>query len=212
MSGAALKLDERYTWADYCGWPDGERWEIIGGVAFDMSPAPVIRHQAVVGELYRQFDNTFINNKCRVFVAPTDVKLSEEDVVEPDVFVVCETERINRTHIEGAPTLVVEVLSPSTAKKDRTIKMDLYAASGVKEFWIVDPESSVVEVFALALGAYRLDGSYENDGSYVGGAKSVVFPELSIDLKPVFGNGEQGAWGGDQSELMRVKEESAVYE
>ncbi len=207
MRGAALKLNERYNWSDYCGWSDDERWEIIGGGAFNMSPAPVIRHQAIVGELHRQFANVFLDKKCRVFVAPTDVKLSDEDVVEPDVFVVCELDRIKRTHIEGAPTLVVEVLSPSTKKKDRTLKMDLYAASGVKEFWIVDPDSSVVEVFGLDGGIYRLAETYEARAT----AESVVFTELEIDLKMVFGDGEQGAGGKEHGDLLLVKEESAGY-
>ncbi len=207
MSGAVLKLDERYGWADYCGWPDDERWEIIGGEAFDMSPAPVIRHQAIVGELHGQLYNAFRGKKCKVFVAPADVKLSEEDVVQPDVFVVCEIDRIKRTHLEGAPTLVIEVLSPSTAKKDRTLKMDLYAASGVKEFWVVDPAASTVEVFALESGVYRLAGTYAAGDA----AESVVFSELKIDLKPVFGDGEQGARSGEHGELLLVKEESAEY-
>ena len=212
MSGAALKLDERYCWADYCGWPDDERWEIIGGVAFDMSPAPVIRHQAIVVELGRQFANAFLDKKCRVFVAPADVKLSEEDIVEPDVFVVCETERIKRTHIEGAPTLVIEVLSPSTAKKDRTLKMDLYAVSGVKEYWVVEPDVSTVEVFELVDGAYRLAGKHGAGDA----AESVVFSGLSVDLKSVFGewgrtlNDERGTMNGS-GELLLVKEDAAEY-
>ena len=202
MSEVALKLDERYTWADYCKWPEGERWEIIGGVAFDMSPAPATRHQAIVCELTRQFANAFLDNKCKVFVSPTDIKLSESDVVEPDVFVVCEPEKIERTHIEGAPTLVIEVLSPSTAKKDRTLKMDLYASSGVKEVWIVDPDGATVEVFSLDSGSYRLAGEFGKDGDAV----SVVFPDLTVELKRVFDFLDE-----PKARMARIKEDREEY-
>jgi len=202
MAEAALKLDERYTWADYCGWPEGERWEIIGGEAFAMSPSPTIWHQSVVVELGRQLANAFLDKPCRVFVSPADVKLSEQDVVEPDVFVVCEPEKIKRTHIEGAPTLVVEVLSPSSVDRDRGAKMDLYAVSGVKEVWIVAPYSSSLELFALEAGAYRLAGVFGEDDR----AASVVFPELSVDLKRVF---EFPA--GPEEKMTRIKEDRAEY-
>ena len=149
--------------------------------------------------------NAFVDEKCRVFVAPTDIKLSEEDIVQPDVFVVCEIDRIKRTHLEGAPTLVIEVLSPSTAKKDRTIKMNLYAASGVKEYWVVDPDASTVEVFVLESGAYRLAGKY--GAGYA--AESVVFSGLKIDLTRVF---EQEDWGVERGVLLLVKEEREDYE
>ena len=202
MSEAALKLDERYTWADYCKWPDGERWEIIGGEAFDMSPAPTLRHQAIVGEIYFQFASAFRDKKCKVFVSPADIKLSESDVVEPDVFVVCDEERIKRTHIEGAPTLVIEVLSPSTEKKDRTIKMDLYASSGVKEIWVVDPDGATVEVFSLDSESYRLAGKHgENDK-----VTSVVFPELSVDLRRVFDFPDE-----PKARMARIKEDPEEY-
>jgi len=205
MSGAALKLGKRYGWTDYCGWSDDERWEIIGGEAFDMSPAPTFRHQALVGELYWQFSSEFRGKKCKVFVAPADVKLSEEDIVQPDIFVVCDLEKIRVAHLEGAPTLVVEVLSPATAKKDRTLKMDLYASSGVKEYWIVDPDNSGVEVFGLDGRKYKLAGRYKAGDK----AESVVFAELGIDLKVLFENSEIGAGSG---ELRRVKEEGSGYE
>ncbi len=207
MSGAALKLDERYSWSDYCGWPDGERWEIIGGTAFDMSPAPTFRHQAIAGELYLQFANAFRGKKCKVYFAPADIKLSDEDVVQPDVFVVCETDRIKRTHLEGAPTLVIEILSPSTAKKDRTLKMDLYAVSGVKEYWVVDPEVNTVEVLELVGGSYRLAGTYGVGDE----AKSVVFAGLGVDLKMVFEEAGSMEYGAENVGLSRVKEDAAEY-
>lgn len=180
MSEAAHKLG--YTWDDYQRWEDGKRWEVIGGEAFAMTPAPSTRHQGITGELHRQLANHFKGKPCRAFVSPIDVKLSEEDMVQPDVIVVCDRSQITRTHIEGAPTLVIEVLSESTALYDRGRKMALYARSGVKEVWLVTPYPSVLEVFVLAEGGYRLQAVYGKDDTLV----SPAFPELNLVLAAVF--------------------------
>ena len=182
MAQAALKSDDHFTWTDYRAWPEGERWEIIGGEAFAMSPAPGTRHQMVVTEFGRQFANAFLGKDCKVFVAPTDIRLSEEDVVQPDLLVVCDKDRIKPTHIDGAPTLVIEVLSPSTAAFDRVQKLRLYAASGVREVWLVTPLPSLVEVLNLDAGSYRIAGVYGEEETPL----SVAFPDLKIDLTTVF--------------------------
>ena len=98
-----------------------------------------------------------------MFVAPTDVKLSEEDIVQPDLIVVCDANRIKPTHIEGPPTLVIEVLSPSTQAYDRVRKLRLFAASGVQEVWLVTPHPSLVEVLTLDGASYRIAGGYTRD-------------------------------------------------
>ena len=182
MAGeAAVKL-QRFTWDDYRTWDDVSRCELIGGEAFDMSPAPSPRHQSVLGELYAQFLAFLRDKPCRVFVAPVDVKLSEEDVVQPDLLVVCEREKIRPTHVEGAPTLVVEILSLRTAMFDRVYKLRLYAEVGVKEVWLVMPFPPCVEVFSLAHGRYVLDGTYSMDDVLA----SPAFPDLRLDLAAVF--------------------------
>jgi len=132
----------------------------------------------MVSEL-REF---FAGHPCDVYPAPTDVKLSEEDVVQPDILVVCERDKIKPTHIEGAPTLVVEILSPSTTVKDRGAKMDLYARAGVKEVWIVTPYPSLVEVYSLTDQGYRHVKAYAREETL----HSVVFDDFELALEPIF--------------------------
>jgi len=128
-----------HTWQDYRTWPDDERWEIIGGVAYAMVPAPSTRHQSVTLNLASQIRAGLAGTPCRPFVAPTDVKLSDLDVVQPDILVVCDASKIAPTHIEGPPELVVEVLSPATSARDLRQKKALYERSGVKEYLVIDP-------------------------------------------------------------------------
>ena len=99
---------------DYLTWPDDERWEIVDGVAYNMTPAPSVRHQTVAGKLNRKL----ANKPCKPFIAPVDVIFSEYDIIQPDVFVVCDKSKITEDNIQGAPDLVIEVLSPTTATKD----------------------------------------------------------------------------------------------
>lgn len=140
MSGPVPRNpDDRFTWRDYQAWPDEERWEIIDGVAYAMSPAPSTKHQTVAVNLLVIFKQACAGKPCRPFVAPTDVKLSDRDVVQPDILVVCDPAIITPSHIEGAPDVVVEILSPHTSTKDLREKKALYERAGVKEYLIVDP-------------------------------------------------------------------------
>jgi Uma2 family endonuclease len=181
MSGSATAR-RLYDWNDYRSWPDDQRWEIIGGEAFAMTPAPTTRHQRIVHELDRQMGNYFAGKPCQVFPAPTDVRLSDRDVVQPDLAVVCEPEKVRPTHIEGAPTLVVEVLSPSTAAFDRVRKLAMYARSGVREVWLITPYPWLAEVLVLDGDSYRLAGACEKGDVLV----SRAFPDLKICLEDVF--------------------------
>ena len=114
MSEPSHKNRPHYTWADYQTWNDDQRWEIIGGEAYLMSPGPTSRHQIISSALHAQMYAYFTGKPCRVLAAPMDVRLSDEDVVQPDLLVVCRPDQLTRTHIEGAPTLVVEILSASS--------------------------------------------------------------------------------------------------
>ena len=198
---AAASKEGHYTWADYRTWPDDERWEIIGGVAHAMTPAPTTRHQAISMELSFQLQTYFRGKACRLFAAPTDIKLSEEDVVQPDLLVVCEKDKVRHTHIEGAPTLIVEILSPSTALHDRGRKLRLYAASGIREVWIVTPFPPSVEILVLDGDSYRIAGVYGEEDEL----QSPAFPELQIDLNAVFD------FPLTPGELRIVKESRAAY-
>jgi len=139
VSHPAEKRDRPFTWNDYRSWPDEERWEIIDGLVYAMSPAPSTKHQSVAGNLFGRLYQGLAGKPCRPFIAPTDVKLSNLDVVQPDILVVCDPDRITPTHIEGAPDLVIEVLSPATSAKDLRQKKALYERAGVREYLVVDP-------------------------------------------------------------------------
>jgi Uma2 family endonuclease len=180
VAEAAKQLN--YTWEDYRHWPDGERWEIIDGQAYDMSPAPTPRHQMVATRLSRQIDAFFTGKKCRALVSPIDVRLTDTDVVQPDVVVVCRPAQIRPTHIEGPPALVVEILSPSTTVHDRRRKRALYARSGVTEYWIVTPHPSLVEVLVLRDGLYAVHAAYGKEDTL----ESPSFDGLRIELREVF--------------------------
>ncbi len=143
------KRAEKYSYSDYLTWPDDERWEIINGEAYNMTPAPGIKHQNVVGTIFSSLKQKLKGKPCRPFVAPTDVVLSECDIVQPDIIVVCDEKKITEANIQGTPDLVVEVLSPATALKDKREKKALYERSAVREYVIIDPIELYVERFVL---------------------------------------------------------------
>lgn len=156
MGPPARKFDRRYTYADYKTWPDDERWELIDGVAWNMSPAPSSWHQGILGELYIQVAPSIKGTGCRVFFAPFDVLIPEtagqaEDeiphVVQPDLTGICDLSKIVTKGCVGAPDWVVEILSPWTLKKDLDAKFSLYERSGVREYWIIDPGNHTVHVY-----------------------------------------------------------------
>jgi Uma2 family endonuclease len=171
-----------YDWKDYRSWPDDQRWEIIGGEAYAMSPAPSLRHQTVVGRLHTAMARHFSSGTCSLFLAPVDVKLSDEDVVQPDLVVACDPGQLRGTHVEGAPSLVVEVISPSTHLHDRKHKIALYERYGVGEVWLVTPYPHAVEVFLFKDGAYRVAAVYGKEDTLT----SPSFPKLRIPLRKVF--------------------------
>lgn len=193
---------QRYTWKDYQELEDYKRVEIIAGEMYDMSAAPTTRHQHIVVELTRQMANFFVGKPCKPFAGPMDVKLSDEDVVQPDLLVVCDKDQINTSHINGAPALVVEVMSPATALHDRKRKMALYARAGVVEVWLVDPLSCSMELFVLDGGSYRLKQVYSADETLA----SPGFDGLEIDLAPVF----DFPFGFDET-VRVIKEDEVEY-
>ena len=145
----------RYTFADCLIWEENERIEIINGEAIMMAP-PSRTHQEISGALFAQLYNFLEGKKCRVYAAPFAVRLFEQDgeapedvdtMVEPDLSVVCDRDKLDNHGCKGAPDLVVEILSPSTRRHDRLVKLDLYQRAGVREYWIVDPENKAVQVF-----------------------------------------------------------------
>ena len=182
MTNLASDHNQYYNYENYQSWPDNEHWEIIEGEAFNMSPAPSTRHQLISGNLFGELRSYFKNKKCQVFPAPTDVKLSDTDIVQPDILVVCNLDQIKISYIESAPSLIIEILSPYTEMHDRVRKMRLYAKYGVKEYWIVTPFPSMIEVFLLKNNKYILFQAYAKNEIL----QSVTFKKLSIVLSDIF--------------------------
>jgi Uma2 family endonuclease len=191
MGLAAIKQDGKYTYKNYRAWEDGRRWEIIRGQAYDMTPAPVTFHQFILGELYYQLKAQLKEKSCHAFTAPFDVLLplgeektdNIENVVQPDISVVCDPSKLEEKGCLGAPDFIIEILSPATARKDRLEKFNLYEQAGVKEYWIVSPEEKMVQVFILdENNRYGRPSMYEETGSIT----LTALHNLTIDLIPVF--------------------------
>ena len=187
---------DHYTFADCLTWGENERIEIIDGEAVMMAP-PSRTHQEVSGELFRQLANFLEGKKCKVYPAPFAVRLFEKDgdtpedvdtMVEPDISVVCDHDKLDKHGCKGAPDLVVEVLSPSTQRHDRLVKLDLYQRAGVREYWIVDPDSSTVQVFMLKNGYLHPHEVYSEKDI----AKVNVLDGCFIELSKMFPNDKAG--------------------
>ena len=166
---------------------DGKRYEILDGELFEMS-APTARHQRLVGKLYLWFCAQLEETKiARVYMSPLDVIMSPSRVVQPDVIVI-RKERLSivKERIEGAPDLVVEILSPSNTKHDRVTKRRFYARNGIREYWIVDPEAQSIEVLELIPDGltYRAHGFYDtgDHDEFPSKARGATLPiEIVID-------------------------------
>lgn len=144
--GFALKKTDlpHYTYQDYLQWEG--KWELIDGIPYSMSPAPNLKHQKINTNIIIQLENKLRNcSGCEVYM-PIDWKTTEFTVVQPDVSVVCGKSQ-NDNYLDFPPTVIFEILSPSTSKKDREIKFNLYQSEGVAYYVIVNPETKNVEIF-----------------------------------------------------------------
>ncbi|HBG05271.1 MAG: hypothetical protein A2075_20855 [Geobacteraceae bacterium GWC2_58_44] len=182
MGPTAEKTGNGFTYSDYLRWPEDERWEIIDGEAYAMTPAPSIRHQRISRFLISLFTQFLKGKNCEPFQAPTDVVLDERNIVQPDLLIVCDKNKTTEKNVQGAPDLVVEILSPSTALKDKREKRDLYERFGVREYLIVYPAEEIVERFTLADGRYGIADVFGWDEVL----SSAIFPELCLNLWEVF--------------------------
>ena len=153
--------DKKYTITDYNSWPDTPRVELIDGKAYAMS-SPSQIHQVLLLDIASQFRNYIDLKKksCQVFVAPIDVQPDAEDdttIVQPDILIVCDDKKTkNPARIIGAPDLTVEILSPGSRKHDCLRKKKLYEKTGVKEYWIVDPEAQMVTTYTFENPVVRI--------------------------------------------------------
>lgn len=170
--GLALKDTQHHCYGDYLAWPDDMRYELIDGIAYAMFPAPDLAHQEVVGEIYLQARLALQGKPCRAFIAPVDVRLPKQDeadervdtVVQPDVMVVCDSSKLDRRGIRGAPDWVVEVLSLSTSSHDQIKKRTIYERHGVGEYWLIHPIDRVLTVYSLVNAEYGKPEIYELRG------------------------------------------------
>jgi len=174
----------KLTVVDYMSTPDDSRYQLLDGELV-LAPSPTDKHQNVAGNIYfflRRFASDA--NVGRIRIAPLDVVLGENDVVQPDVLFVSNERAtiITDENIEGAPDLVVEVLSPSTEGRDRGYKCDLYARHGVRECWLVDPAAETVEVLTEVAESFVTAATYRRAQTLV----SPLLPGLTIDLDRVF--------------------------
>ena len=180
MTNQRIKL----TVDDYMATPDTQRFQLLDGELIG-APAPTTRHQTISRRLERALEDFVLpNHSGQIFDAPTDVVLSDHDVAQPDLFFVSTARSIIVTvpNIQGAPDLVVEVLSPSTADQDLGAKRRLYQRHGVQEYWLVDPDANTVEILTAAETGFITAGAYTQTGILT----SPLLPGLSIDLEPIF--------------------------
>jgi Uma2 family endonuclease len=168
----ATESDIRFTYAEYVTWPDVERWEIVDGRAYDMTPSPSIRHQRTVGQIFFVMEQALQGHRCTPCVARADVISSDHDVVQRGVFVVCDPGKIAPEGFRGAPDVVFEVLCASTAFKDRGVKRELYERHGVQEYVLVDPEARYMERWCLG------DDGHYGRSEVVGHREALSLPDL----------------------------------
>lgn len=181
---ATSPQEHRFTYRDYVTWPDDERWEVIGGEAYAMTPSPGENHQSVSLELALQIGVPLRGMECRLYQAPFDVVLSDEDVVQPDLLVVCDPKKITEKYIAGAPDLVIEILSPSTAVRDLREKRTLYERNGVREYLVVDPEKQIVYRYLLGdNGRYGVNDVFDAQDEVA----LVTLPGVVLPMWTVFG-------------------------
>ena len=177
-----------YTYADYLMWNIKDRVEILKGKIFKMSPEPTISHQGISFNLSGLFFMYFHNKPCKVFASPFDVVLKnkngkEDTVVQPDLCVVCDPEKLaDGKRCQGAPDLIIEILSPGNSKKEMVNKYELYEEAGVREYWVVRPDYKEITQFVLENNKYRTLPPIV-EGTII---HSAIFPELSLQTEDIF--------------------------
>ena len=187
---AARKEKKKYTIDDYYALPEERRVELIDGVFYDMA-APSFVHQGVIGELHIQLKECEKKHKgaCTVWLSPVDVQLDRDryTMLQPDLIVICDQEKLQLRKCYGAPELAIEVISPSSRSRDSVLKLNKYKKAGVREFWLVDPENETVIVYlfgeSMTFETYSFDDVIPIGIS--GGECSVDFSQIKVYLKSV---------------------------
>ena len=192
MTLTDLDINKTYTYADYFKWKFEERVELIKGRIFRMSPAPNRMHQKLSGHIFTRLSVFLDGKKCQVYSAPFDVRLprkSKDDkdiitVLQPDICVICDADKLDDRGCVGAPDLVVEILSPGNNSKELKYKYEVYEESGVSEYWVVSPQDQTFTVYKLVNGNFQASRTMV-EGDVV---KSVAIDGFSLDLSDLFKN------------------------
>ena len=188
---SVLEPEATYSYADYLKWSFEERVELIKGKLFKMSPAPGRSHQEISIRIASEVRQFLKDKECRVYHAPFDVRFPQKTdstnretytVVQPDICVVCDPEKLDDAGCKGAPDLIVEILSHSTSKKDLNDKFYLYEEFGVKEYWVVYPGDKVLEIFYLEKGKYSRSKKYLPGDLVI----SEVLSGLNLNVNDIF--------------------------
>jgi Uma2 family endonuclease len=183
-----LDLTKTYSYSDYLMWQFQERVELIKGFIMKMSPAPSMSHQKVSNNLSGCFYENFKRKPCSVFQAPFDVRLpiksakKDSTVVQPDLCVICDEDKLDEKGCNGSPDLMVEIISPNNSKHDIHTKFNLYKEAGVIEYWIIEPYDKILLVYTLKDNQY-IGLPPQTEGENI---KSPLFPDLQIALEDVF--------------------------
>jgi Uma2 family endonuclease len=184
-----LDLTKSYSYFDYLSWRFQERVELYKGKIFEMSPAPASKHQRYSADIGFQIQTFLYKKPCQIYYAPFDVRLERNTddkknttVVQPDISVICDANKIDEKGCNGAPDLVVEILSPGNSKKEMKLKFELYEEAGVLEYWIVDPEKEVVFQYILENGIFTNHKPLISDDILV----SKVIKGFSFELAKIF--------------------------
>ena len=184
-----LDLNKTYTFADYLLWRFKERVELIKGKVLKMSPAPATIHQKISFRFGGIFYNFFKDKSCEVFSAPFDVRFSNSNgitntVVQPDLCVICDLNKIDKKGCIGAPDLIIEILSPGNSKNELSLKYNLYEEYGVLEYWIVHPLEKNIQIFVLEEGRFTGKKPITEDDNVT----SYIFSNLNFPAKEIFEN------------------------
>ncbi|WP_428224982.1 Uma2 family endonuclease [Flavobacterium sp.] len=183
-----LDLTKQYTYSDYLLFQFQERVELIKGFIKKMSPAPSRNHQTISQNINKYFLNFFNDHSCSVYVAPFDVRLpiksakKDTTVVQPDLCIICDENKLDDKGCNGAPDLIVEILPQNNSKHDIDTKFNLYQESGVLEYWIVESVDKIVLVYTLQNGSY-IGLKPFGEGEII---QSKIFPTMKISIDEVY--------------------------
>jgi Uma2 family endonuclease len=188
----AMRMDDefdengRYTYADYLEWEGPQRYQLFNGEAFQMA-SPSVIHQGILMELSIQFGSWLRGKPCQVFASPLDVRLfpkednSDDTVLQPDLLVVCDKNKIVKGSVNGAPDLIIEIMSPSNTRRELFLKFQYYLEAGVREYWVIEPEEKKVQVHIYERGRY-ISAIYKDSARI----SVSVLPGLEIALDDIW--------------------------